>query len=413
MGVALRLGDLPLDVFSSILSTLDPDDDKPTLSACALLSRTCSDVARPILFNVVDIYCNELVQIAEFIDRHPNVGMWIKKLRFRRRLALEFLDLTMLVNVLSHLSSLRELHFGMLIVTNFPTHFKLDRPIHIRKLLVSFLLSDGKAIVYPYPALLSLFSPDALEMADTPSNPGDIIPPDYTPVHRPIARLVLGYGATTTGDFAFLRAVMLPGHLQSFTAQPSGWVAVRNVCAFIRDAAAGLTEVDLDACLLLQRDQLILSRIPLESDDPDWGVLGKALCECDKLESVRVRVPPSRTRRVNDRTRINFETRYTIFAGIFSPGHEIAAPSTIRRIIIRLDSTFVWDSMHKLENGVELWDLPVLDRVLSKDRFPRLDTVTVEIVVPRERDPEGISKEVRKALPNLRGAGLLRIVDLS
>ena len=341
----------------------------------------------------------------------------------------------MLVNIISHLPSLRELHFGMLIVTNFPAQFRLDHPIHVRKLLVSFLLSDGGAIAYPYPALLSLFSPDALEMADTPSNPGDIIPPDYTPVHRPIRRLVLGYGATTSGDFALLRAVVLPGHLQSFTAQLSGRLAMRNTCAFIQDAAAGLTEVDLDACLLLQRDQLICmsiedgvtylrslitfvfycaaSRIPLESDHPDWGVLGKALCQCDKLESVRIRVPPSRAGRINDQTRINFKTRYTIFAGIFSPVHDTAALLTLRRIIVRIDSTFVWDSMHKLENGVELWDLPVLDRILSKDRFPRLDTVTVEIVVPREKDPEGIAKEVGKALPNLGGAGLLRIVDLS
>ncbi|PIL23114.1 hypothetical protein GSI_14423 [Ganoderma sinense ZZ0214-1] len=409
---ALRLGDLPIDVFRSILSTLDPDDDKPTLSACALLSRTCSDVARPILFNTVDIYSHELAQIADFIDGHLDIAMWIKKLRFRRRMILEVLDLTMLISVLSHLPAVRDLHFDMLILTNFPATSMPDRPIGVRKLLVSFLLSDADTIPYPYPALLSLFSPETLEIADSHNSSGEVVPPDYTPLHRPIRRLVLGYGATTAGDFAFLRAVMLPGHLQSFTAQLYGWLSIRNACAFIRDAAAGLTEVDLDACLLLQRDQLILSRIPaLDSDEPDWGVLGKALCECSQLESVRIRVPPSRTRRVNDRTHINFEARYTIFAGILCTGH--SGPSTLRRVIVRIDSTFVGSSTQKLEDGVELWDLSVLDRILSKDKFPRLDTVTVEIAVPRERDPEGIGKEVRKVLPNLGSAGLLQIVDLS
>ncbi len=152
-----------------------------------------------------------------------------------------------------------------------------------------------------------------------------------------------------------------------------------------------------------------VSRIPPEADDLDWRVLGQALCECDRLDSVRIRVPASRARRVINR--VNSETRYAIFAGVFSTVHR--GPSTLRRIIVRIDSTFVGDATHKLAGRVELWDLPALDRILSKDRFPRLDAVTIEILVARERDPEGIGREVTKALPNLGAAGLLRIVDLS
>ena len=176
--VALRLGDLPIDVFRSILSTFDPEDDKPALSACALLSRTCSNVARPLLFSSVEIYCNELTQIADFLDRHPEIAFWIKKLRFRRRLALDILNLTTLVDLLSNLPSLREVYFGMLILKNFPKHFDIDQPIRLRKLWIGFLLSDGDAIMYPYPTFLSLFSPDCLEMTDSRGNVGDIIPPD-------------------------------------------------------------------------------------------------------------------------------------------------------------------------------------------------------------------------------------------
>ena len=144
-----------------------------------------------------------------------------------------------------------------------------------------------------------------------------------------------------------------------------------------------------------------------ESDAFDWRVFGKALCECNRLESILVRVPPSRARRYNER--INFETRYAVFGGIFSstrPGS-----STLRRVIVGIDARFV--SVDKLANDVELWDLPILDRVLSEDRFPRLEMVAVEILVPREKDPEDIGRVITRALPNLGAAGLLRVVDLS
>ena len=44
------IGKLPVDVFRHILGTLDPEDDKDTLSACSLVSQTWSDLAQPILF---------------------------------------------------------------------------------------------------------------------------------------------------------------------------------------------------------------------------------------------------------------------------------------------------------------------------------------------------------------------------
>ena len=70
-----------------------------------------------------------------------------------------------------------------------------------------------------------------------------------------------------------------------------------------------------------------------------------------------------------------------------------------------------WD-VPALVDVVELWDFTALDRLLSRDRFPRLCRVTIEIAVRRYKDTEAVDRAIAEVLPVLRAAGMLQVINL-
>ncbi|KAI0718725.1 hypothetical protein C8T65DRAFT_737070 [Cerioporus squamosus] len=375
---------LPVDIFERALTELAADE--PSLSACVRVSRRWREISCPFRFHTVSLYTR--YQFDSFCKwaKTPAAQevVWeIKTLKLIGRIQdlLGFaLDCELFASLLPNLPGLDQVYIQDIHLARLPspTKGRLLRPIRsftqrtTRRLPVMTQTPTRTTL----PALLSIVAPETLILDDG----------IYYEYSAPQSRFPASkIKRLTLSDNTPLRTiassgVLAPDAMEHVAFSWSYWDQLDELYRFFQSVGRHIRSMDLHLSL---RDRYLRAGC--------YDQLGGALALCQSLNTLRLRlrIPPE-----------GIAPSHSVLKGICS-----LVPRTLCACIVHFGHL-------EIEGGDTLgharWlDLEELDRPWFRERFPNLQSVTVEL----EPSANLHTPAVLNLLPKLHEAQLLSVIE--
>ncbi|KAI0716984.1 hypothetical protein C8Q76DRAFT_726182 [Earliella scabrosa] len=394
--------DLPPELITLIFTLAS---DKPTLSACTLVSRLWQDLATPLVFASVTVRVEgqyELAGFTQFIAEHPHHSAAIKTLTVVHDPELRvssYMCCNALLPVLEKLCALVQLSLqkGIQFSTGAADCGFSDTKRHkIGKLLLDF------PAVYASEQLIALnhfLSHLSIEHLDTIHLPiGDpevtlfsrVVDVRHLWMRRPIYSLEC--------HIRFFRYVLLSDTLHSLSMMCPGPSSIQQSASLVRDAGRNIRSLSIGFSWIqiFEPNQLVVDCLPRE-----WLGMREVLAACHRMETLDVFQVPRRVTRHTWQCQEqqgftpSFNDTIPLFESLL-----VSLPHTVRELTIGVRSCY---------GVVEFWDLKAIDSLLTRESLSYSTSVTMNLPPLDIKERRLLEELVVNALPRLNASGLLRI----
>ena len=416
--------DLPPELITLIFTLAS---DKPTLSACTLVSRLWQDLATPLLFASVTVRVEgqyELAEFMQFIAEHPHHSAAIKTLTVvhdPELRASSYMCCNALLPVLEKLGALVQLSLqkGIQFSTGAADCGYSDTKRHkIGKLLLDF------PAVYASEQLIALnhfLSHLSIEHLDTIHLPiGD---PEVTLFSRVVDVRHLWMRRPNYSPechIRFFRYVLLSDTLHSLSMMCPGPSSIQQSASLVRDAGRNIRSLSIGFSWIqifepnqlgeflpapvkaptqywiVCMDETVVDCLPRE-----WLGVREVLAACHRMETLDVFQVPRRVTRHTWQCQEqqgftpSFNDTIPLFESLL-----VSLPHTVRELTIGVRSCY---------GVVEFWDLKAIDSLLTRESLSYITSVTMSLPPLDIKERRVLEELVVNALPRLNASGLLHI----
>ncbi|TBU52618.1 hypothetical protein BD310DRAFT_952618 [Dichomitus squalens] len=168
------------------------------------------------------------------------------------------------------------------------------------------------------------------------------------------------------------------------------WMVPEYIVVFLRDHGRNITELDLDLSWI----QGLACRAPPALSPQLMQVVGEAASSCRALEALVLRIDEVHP------------TNSLVFSGLLGT----LEAGALRKIVLSVDrASSVWPLHLESDEADEGWDWKAVDTLLSRARYPMLDSVVLAPQRPRAGDTQhNLYSAAAKMLPAVHNAGLLQ-----